>query len=457
MAIVVSLCVAYALFCLFTMPAGPITTPDSAHYLNASAIVPLGYPFVLKILGASGAMYAQPIIFSTALAFLGRETIRVTTSTWLAFAVVAGAMLVPQVKDLHASILTESLFMSAVIVFLALVIRVVQQPSWHLLVWVATVVGLSATIRRTGFAFVPVLLVMVLLQRHRLSRSRTAFFLVAAAAPFVVIVATEQFAARVVHAGQASSLLGRHLFAKAALIEAPPALAADSLHAQIEQDLESAYAPIRDLLRRAPRNVRAVLAINYETCLQGPCADRARALMPDRLEPAQTEALGDVALARIARAPLNFARLTALHYGSLWTADRLGHPDTAPALTQFIASNRPLPFEREAFRADPADAIAFAGDSRVRYLQMAIFVLGIVTGALAVVGLIAAVAKPQLPPAMAIACLAALTAHGGLLFTALLAAGFSRFMIGVWPAITTAALFGYWAVRFGRPFRSTNF
>ena len=446
MAIVLPLCAAYALWCLFTMPAGPITTPDSVHYLNASPIVPLGYPLFLNLVGARGAMFAQPILFAAALAVLGRETIRLTRSTWLAVALLFGAILVPQVKDFHAAILSESLFMSAVIVFLSLMIRFVQQPSWHLMVWVATVVGLSATIRRTGFAFVPVLLLMVLLQ-HRLSRSRTAFFLVAAAAPFVCIVATEQFAARVVHAGQTSSLMGRHLFAKGALLDAPPAApAADPLQAQLERHLDEAYAPIRELLHRAPPHVRAVLTINYETCLQGPCADRSRALMPERAEPAQTLIMGNVALKRIARAPLEFARLTARHYGSLWTVDRLRHPDTAAPLTQFIAINRPLPFEKEAFRVDPDVTIAFTADRRVRYVQWGIFALAILTAALALTGLVAAVTKRELPPAMTIACLAALAAHGGLIFTALLAAGFSRFMIGLWPAITTAALYGVWAV-----------
>jgi hypothetical protein len=444
---VLPLCAAYALWCLVTMPAAPIMTPDSVHYLNAAAIVPLGYPLFLNIVGARGAMFVQPLLFAAALAVLGRETSRATRSTWLAVAVVAGAMLVPQVKDFHASILTESLFMSAVIVFLALIIRFVQQPSWHLMVWVATVVGMSATIRRTGFAFVPVLLLMVLLQRHRLSASRTAFFLVAAAAPFVCIIATEQFAARVVHAGKTSSLLGRHLFAKAALIDAPPRPAADeALQVLLERHLAEEYAPIRELLRRAPPDVRSVLTIQYETCLQGLCVERSRALMPDWAEPAQTEKMGEVALARIRRAPMNFARLVAMHYRSLWTVNRLRHPDTAPALTQFIASHRPLPFEGDAFRATPDYVIAFTGDPRVRYVQWGISALGILTAALAVTGLIAAVAKPQLPPAMTIACLAALAAHGGLLFTALLAAGFSRFMIGLWPAITTAALFGLWSL-----------
>ena len=35
-------------------------------------------------------------------------------------------------------------------------------------------------------------------------------------------------------------------------------------------------------------------------------------------------------MARIRRAPLAFARLTAMNYQSLWTVDRLRHPDRAP-------------------------------------------------------------------------------------------------------------------------------
>jgi hypothetical protein len=40
------------------------------------------------------------------------------------------------------------------------------------------------------------------------------------------------------------------------------------------------------------------------------------------------------------------------------------------------------------------------------------------------------------------ASVSALAAHGGLLLTSLLAAGFSRFTIGIWPAIITAAIVG---------------
>src|SRR5688572_20321950 len=88
--IVFALCGAYAVFCLVTNPAGPITAPDSVHYLNMTPIVPLGYPFFLQLIGARGAIVAQPIIFSAALALLGREVFRLTRSTWLAVAIIAG-------------------------------------------------------------------------------------------------------------------------------------------------------------------------------------------------------------------------------------------------------------------------------------------------------------------------------------------------------------------------------
>jgi hypothetical protein len=39
----------------------------------------------------------------------------------------------------------------------------------------------------------------------------------------------------------------------------------------------------------------------------------------------------------------------------------------------------------------------------------------------------------------------ALTVHAGLLLTALLAAGFSRFLLGLWPAIVVACAFAAWS------------
>lgn len=448
MAIVFSLCAAYVAYCLGTNPAGPLTTPDSDHYLNASAIVPLGYPLFLKIVGANGATIVQPLLFAGAVAFLGREIVNLTRSTWLAVAVVLGSMVLPQIRQFHASILSESLFLTMLIAFLGFSIRFCYHPTWQLIVLVATSVGIAATVRRTAFALVPVMVVMVLMQRQRLRQSQVALLVVAALAPFFVVIGAEQAAAPFLHAGQSSSLLGRHLFAKAALIDAPPRPAAseDPVRVALDRLLENNYAPIRAVLAAAPPDVRGVLTTYYETCLQGGCADDARRLMPDRSEPEQTETLGDVGLARIRRAPLAFLQLTAMSYRSLWTVDRTRHPDRAGATTAFVAAHRPMPFERMALALAPEHVFAFQPAARVRYMQWVMTAAGIWTGAIAAVGLAAAFASLRLPPALAMAAVTALSAHACLILTAFLATGFARFTIGVWPAIVTASLLGIWSI-----------
>ncbi len=461
MAGVFALCAAYAVYCLVTNPAGPITTPDSFHYLNMTPIVPLGYPWFLKVTGARGAIFAQPVIFAAALAFLGREIVRATRSVWLAVAVVAGSMIVPQIREYHASILSESLFLSLLVVFLALMVRFMHRPTWRLMVVIAVTVGASALVRRTGFASVPVMLVMALLQRHQLSRpahespvgagARRSFgevglFSVAALAPFAFVIGIEGAIAPVVHAGAASSLMGRHVFAKAALIEAAAATATDDpVRVALDGELEQTFAPIRQMLARAPYHVRAVLTIYYETCLQGGCADKARASTREESEARQTEVMGSAGFARIRRAPLNFLKLTWLHYGSLWTVNRLRHPDTAADLNAFLATHRPLPYEELALSLGPDRTLEFSGSPMVRYAQYAIRAIAVLTAVLALTGVISALSGIRLVPPLGVAAVAALSVHAGLLLTALLAAGFTRFLLGLWPGIVVACAFGVWA------------
>jgi hypothetical protein len=441
MAGVYALCAAYAVYCLVTNPAGPITTPDSIRYLDMWPNYPMGYQLFLRLTGADGAIVVQPIIFSAALAFLGHEIIRATRTTWLAVAIIMGSMVVPQIREFHASILSESLFLSLQVIFLALAVRFMHQATWRLMVFAAIAAGLSAMVRRTGFSFVPVMLVMALL-----ANARIPLYIVAAVAPFAVIVGIERAVAPVIYAGETSSLTGRHLFAKAALVDAPVApLGSDPIRHALDDQLENAYAPIRQMLASAPSPVRAVLTIYYETCLQGGCADRARAATHQPNEARQTAVMGAAGLARIRRAPVNFLKLTWLHYRSLWTFNRLRHPDTAAALNAFLATHRPLPYEELAMSLGPDRTVEFSGSQNVRYAQYALSAVAIVTGVLALAGCLAALTSFTLPPSFGAACVAALTLHTGLVLTALLAAGFTRFLLGLWPALVLACGFGAFA------------
>src|SRR6185436_19187967 len=240
-------------------------------------------------------------LFGAALACLGTELVRVTRSAWLAVAVLIATMALPQIREFHASILSESLFLSLLVMFLALAVRFTYFPTWHWMVLIALSAGLAGTVRRTGFALMPVMIIMVLLERRRLKGSQPALFFVAAIAPFLAVIGVEQAIAPIVHHGHTSSLMGRHMFAKAALIDAPPSFAsatagkpaadADPVRAALDRHLENDYQPIRGFLASAPRDLRAVLSLYYETCLQGGCVDRSREVMPDLDEAGQTKTL----------------------------------------------------------------------------------------------------------------------------------------------------------------------
>jgi hypothetical protein len=293
-----------------------------------------------------------------------------------------------------------------------------------------------------------VLIVMVALQRRqaaapkRGSAKAPGTILLAATLPMLMLSGGERVAARVIHGDRLSSLMGRHLFAKAALVDAAPA--AITYHAVpdiLDAQLGITYAPIRGFIANAPRDTRATLTVYYETCLQGPCVAQLGESRAGDEDPRLADALALAARERLARAPLAFVRVVATDYAALWTPFKRRHPETVMLLNAWIASSRPLPFERQAFRVRPDASLSFEPSAAARVSQPIVLAVAWLTGGLALFGLVAAVTRHPLPNALTIACLTALTAHAGLLFSAIFGAGIGRFLISLWPAIASATVF----------------
>jgi hypothetical protein len=199
MGIIASLCAAYFLYCFATNPAGPLTTAESLDYMNFSPVVPLGYPLFLRVAGLRGAIVVQPLLLAAALFLLGRETLLATRKLWVA-ALVIVIFMAPPIRAWQATLLPHALFLSLAIVFVAFSVRFAHHPSWRWMVLIASAAGVSATVHRAGFAFVPAMLLMVLIHRRRLTGSHPMLFFVAALAPFFVIAGIEQAVAMLVHA-----------------------------------------------------------------------------------------------------------------------------------------------------------------------------------------------------------------------------------------------------------------
>jgi hypothetical protein len=444
-ACVVALCGAYGIYCLVTRPPGPVTAPDTLGYLTFAPIRSLGYPVFLKLVGQRGAMMLQPIFFAAALASLGIETLRLTSSLLVSAAVVIAPMLIPELKTYHYSVLTESLFASLMMAFLSCVLGFVAAPSRPRIAGAAALASVAAVVRSAGLAFLLVLPVMILIYWHRTAGARLVM-LVAVVAPAVLILGGERAAALAIHGDKLTTIMGRHSFSKAALIDAPatPVPSEDPQRAHFDEELDVYYASMRQFLSSAPPSVRPVLTLFYEVCLQGPCVPELGTTEPGDTPKAVNHLLEQAGMARLARAPLGYVALTAGEYRSLWTAFRLRHPHTVSSVNAFVAAHRPLPFEGLVFRVGPRDVLEFQPSSPVRFIQPLVVALGWLTGVLALVALVAAAARRELPPVLMAASLVSLTVHGGLLFTAVFAAGIGRFMLAFWPAVTTAAILGAW-------------
>jgi hypothetical protein len=444
-ALVVVLCAALGVYELGTRPPTPITSPDTVAYVTASPLVPLGYPVLLKVVGINGAAIVQPVLFAAAMATLGIELLALSASVVVTLALLVAIVLIPDVMAYHRSILTESLFISGLVAFMAATMRFARQPTWQSLVAASLIAGASAAIRRTAYAFAPVIVVMVLFAM-RTRRLPPLQALAAGVVPLVACYAIDGVATQIWHGAEATSLTGRHLFAKAALIEAPPAPVSDPVGALLGGELERTFAPVRSLLRDAPADIRASLILFYETCLQWPCVSHLRASLGTS-EGETNAAFAAAARARIAAAPWAFAQLTVTHYASLWTAYKLRHPDTSARLKEFLAAHRPLPFERETFKVEPTETIAFAPSTAVVWIQPLVIAVGVFTAVTAIGGLIWMI-RGTAPPEVSAATLVSLTAHISLVVTALGAAGLSRFMVAIFPAVVVATgLAGWWVVQ----------
>ena len=281
---------------------------------------------------------------------------------------------------------------------------------------------------------------MVMACRRQLKPSALALMTVALL-PAIMLVAGERALSHFIHQGNLASMAPRHIFAKAAMIDAPPASAreTDPLRRALLTAIEDDFAPIRALIAQAPdRNTRIPMTIHYETCVEYVCSNplRARNASP-RLEAEMLR----IGLQRLASAPLNYADLVWTQYWALWSLYTQTHPATAPVFADFIRGHRPLPFE---------DLVSpLVEDSRISRVasvgRPAILAVGWITAAIILLGAIAAF-RGRLYDAAAVAWLSALAIHASFLFTAAAGVGIARYTLSMWPAMVTSLIFAAWFV-----------
>lgn len=428
--VLLALALTAALF--FIAPSAAIVEADTQAYLDFAPVRSAGYPAFLYMVGASAAPLVQMFAFGLASLALSLAVARLTGQRWLAAVCLVALFANPETNKFHWTLLSESLFISLNVAMLAASMMFIVGRRLHWAVVAGVFAGLAVATRPSALPLIlAVVVTLLLLKPFKLKPALAAF---AAAA---LVIAAERAASVTIHGPSLTSLSGRHLFAKAALIEAPVSRrnGFGPVENRLADAIERDYQPVRDLLREASGTAAAAPLLSYyEVCLQWSC--RARLGLNDA--PKTEGALKAVALDRIQKNPAGYLALTWQEYRSLWAFGSRNHPAYSASFDRFVASKGALPFS-DLIR----NSLAPVEPRSLVRLARPLF---IALGWLLVLAMIVSAWYSRRSSIASAALLASLSAQGCIVFTALTAVGYSRYLMALWPNIAIALILSGWFV-----------
>lgn len=425
---------------------------DSRTYLDFAAIRTAGYPLFLRLVEQlPGGLQLVPAIqlglYGFAAWLLALAFRHLTESRLAGVLLLALLLGNAQVTRLSFMIMTESLFLTCLMLVLALACRLVTVPRWQTLALASLVAGIAVLIRPAAYAVLPALPLLAWWGwRDGMSRRETV---AAAMYPCLLVLGLGMVAYHAEHGlWRTESFLGSNLYGKAAAIvdgtEMGPGPGPDQ---DTLRWMAATVAPDRAVIDKAPtRFDRFRLLVPYydiwrwHTVYDG---------LPARTDTQRgdTAAL-DAAMLRLSveviRAkPLAYLDDVALNYAALWTLpDAMTHAELA-GFRGFIASLGTLPdlATYPAWHQERNDLVVWA----LRGLMGWAFLFTLWWAWRA------ARARREAPPLVRLGLLAAVLVHAIFLETALLQAGMPRYVWATWPLLALLVAAG--AVEALRAFR----
>ena len=439
----IALAVGFWLAQVHALPVSPILEPDSQSYLKFLPIRSAGYPLFLQFFGPERAMYVQSTLFVSAALYLSFEVRKSADTAWLALILIVLILSNKELNSYHAQIMTESLFTSLEMIFLGLCIRFLRAPRYAIALLIGVVLGLSAAIRPSAYAYLPILACLVLYASSKLVLKDRLALLITAVLPAVMTIGVERAFTQSQHGAQATSLAGRHLYAKAALINTAhqeTTTAMDAAEGTLRDAIQTDFAPVRRLIEDAPDYAStAFLTLIYEVCIEYACSDHLRSRLHSQSGMSTAEidrTMMKVAVDRVSVAPIDYMELSLRHYFRLLSGT---NPPVFSTYQDFISHHRPLPFEPFATLANPpikSGVHIRPGPTKIRLSLPAS-----ITFLLALTGFVCLVIRYTPNSMLAMSFIAALLVHASFTLTALVGVGESRYVTGMWPAMMTSIVF----------------
>lgn len=428
---------------LWTNPLGePTYTFDSESYVEFHTTRTAGYPLFLDLSEAVfGTVDAAPglqlVLGAAAFAFLAWSIHRAFGSSLLATLVALSLFGNPELARYHATILTESLFVSLLCVMMGAIALLIVRLTPTMAAVSALACGMAVAIRPAGLSLLPIwpILLWFLWERSRGQRRRLA---AAVLAPLALCALAESAAWRAHHPNLTSrpSLVNLHLFAKALMMESVPAAENDELDRLLLVAREK-VAPAREFIARAPDwQTWLLLLSRYEWVGQYRLFREEVDTLAEQRGTIRHDLMGEIGWRAVAAAPSAWAKNALAHYVGLWTVYELITPATSERYAAYVRPDRVPFFETGVIRPfHPAHAagwpsrVVMAGGFLVTVLSVGIAVVRRWNGRGA-----------GLDGRLLLAAVCGLLVHGHYLLVALVSTAVVRYSLAVWPLLALCGL-----------------
>jgi hypothetical protein len=411
---------------------------DSASYVGGWPMRTATYHLFLKLFYGPMLLPMQLLLFAAALSWLAIQSSR--SLPWLACAAMLAAIAGnPYVWELQASVMSEALTTPLLTIVVGCILGFVTTRRPAALILAALLCGLMTTIRPSLLLFILTPLCALWAGLKIPGRVNvTAVILAVWLAPVIA----ERLYSKVVHGSELTSPVGRNIFMKGAIIDAPPtALASpDALDRRLLAAVNRDYEPVRQLIDRTnDRDVRYILMSNYEACAGYPCGDSF--VNGFHVSEAELERhMLRVGIARLRSNPVAYLELAASEYQRMFLLHPRKHPDLAPKYNAFLARESPIPYQ--SFLGEQGQPTPPDQQQPLLRFNRATFALIGILAALMTVGF--AFWRPNRRAEAAFALLVGTQAV--LLFTTLLGVGQPRYAMGMWPSLIAGELLGLLAL-----------
>ncbi len=431
-------------------PAAPILVPDSAAYARFDPMATATYPLFLRLVGTAHATAFQFALFAACAGLFATVIYRELESALIGAAALFAMAVNPEVNRFHATIMSESLFLSVDLLFLTATTMYVTRRRLRWAIAAGALAGLAATIRPISLPLIAgfVLVIPLILNGRGWRDIMSAASLCCLA--WIIVTGAERLYSHSVHGPARTSLAGPHLYAKSVLIDAPviDKASLDPLEHRYAVAAERDYEPVRQLLGKADGGVAEdPLRAFYQVCIQHGCS------APIRHQAGASRAEGNsamlkVAVMRLSQAPLEYLSLAADEYKLLWALNSRTHPARAEQYDAFIRTVRPLPLEEGL----DENVVLPTEASRIAYIVRPAFIAVGIALAFMVLAFPALALRAPRNAFILLGLVSALSVELVFIFTAFTGIPEGRYTMGMWPQIALAMLcLGGLLLRLARP------